>query len=131
MPRVLSDHPLQTMWGYKYDPSYGGMGLHVDVAAVNVNLWITPDEANLDAATGGLVIYTHGAPVDRGFQRFNTGGKEVYAFLESVGAKKVKIPYRANRAVVFDSSLFHESDSFRFKPGYENRRVNVTMLYGT
>ena len=131
MPRVFSEHPLQTMWGYKYDPSYGGMGLHVDVAAVNVNLWITPDEANLDAETGGLVIYTHDAPVDRGFQRFNIGGKEVYAFLESVGAKKVKIPYRANRAVVFDSSLFHESDSFRFKPGYENRRVNVTMLYGT
>ena len=50
---------------------------------------------------------------------------------EEVGAKKVKIPYRANRAVVFDSSLFHESDGFRFKPGYENRRVNVTMLYGT
>jgi tetratricopeptide (TPR) repeat protein len=131
MPRVFRDHPLQTMWGYKYDSSYTGMGLHVDVAAVNVNFWVTPDEANLDPETGGLVVYTHEAPPDRGFQRFNTGGPEVKAFLESVGAKKKRIPYRCNRAVLFDASLFHETDAFRFRQGYENRRVNVTMLYGT
>jgi hypothetical protein len=30
---------------------------HADFAAVNVNFWITPDEANLDSKTGGMIVY--------------------------------------------------------------------------
>ena len=45
-------------------------------------------------------------------------------------AKPVTIPYRANRAVIFDSDLFHKTDRIDFKSGYLNRRINVTMLYG-
>jgi hypothetical protein len=33
--------------------------------------------------------------------------------------------------VLFDSSLYHRSDSLRFKQGYKNRRINLTLLYGT
>jgi hypothetical protein len=40
------------------------------------------------------------------------------------------MPYRANRAVIFDSDLFHQTDAIRFKPGYTDRRINVTLLYG-
>lgn len=40
------------------------------------------------------------------------------------------IPYRQNRAVIFDSDLFHASDEVRPRPGYENPRINVTLLYG-
>jgi len=46
------------------------------------------------------------------------------------GAKTVTVPYRANRAVIFDSNLFHKTDTIRFAEGYENRRLNITMLYG-
>jgi hypothetical protein len=42
----------------------------------------------------------------------------------------VTIPHRANRAVIFDSDLFHETDRIAFKDGYVNRRINITMLYG-
>ena len=31
---------------------------------------------------------------------------------------------------MFDSALFHVTDTLRFKPGYTNRRINVTLLYG-
>ena len=51
-------------------------------------------------------------------------------FLDGNGAKSITVPYRANRAVIFDSDLFHETDRIRFKEGYLNRRINVTMLYG-
>jgi len=37
---------------------------------------------------------------------------------------------RANRAVIFDSDLFHETDMTDFEKGYENRRINITLLYG-
>ena len=130
LPRVIGKHMFHTMWGYKYDSRYAGIGVHADDAAINVNFWITPDEANLDPASGGLIVYTHDAPPDWSFRRFNADRAEIYRYLESVGAKKVRVPYRANRAVIFDSDLFHETDAFRFREGYENRRVNVTMLYG-
>lgn len=130
LPRVIAAHPLHATWGYKYDSRYAGIGVHADDAAVNVNFWITPDEANLDPESGGLVVYTHNAPRDWSFQRFNSDRAEIYRYLQSVEAKKVRIPYRANRAVIFDSDLFHETDAFRFREGYENRRVNITMLYG-
>ena len=45
-------------------------------------------------------------------------------------AQAITVPYRANRAVIFDSDLFHETDRIDFRPGYLNRRINVTMLYG-
>ena len=32
--------------------------------------------------------------------------------------------------VIFNSNLFHETDEYYFMKGYENRRINVTMLFG-
>ncbi|MGH7256636.1 MAG: hypothetical protein ACREI3_12775, partial [Nitrospirales bacterium] len=55
---------------------------------------------------------------------------EIRAFLTREGAQAVTIPYRANRAVIFNSDLFHETDRLRFREGYENRRINITLLYG-
>ena len=40
------------------------------------------------------------------------------------------VPYAENRVVLFNSDLFHETDTLEFKTGYENRRINVTMLFG-
>lgn len=37
--------------------SMDGISVHADSAAVNLNFWITPDEANLDPSSGGLVVY--------------------------------------------------------------------------
>ncbi|MFF3734275.1 hypothetical protein ACFYXM_29225 [Streptomyces sp. NPDC002476] len=32
--------------------------------------------------------------------------------------------------MIFSSDLFHASDAVRFRSGYENLRIDVTMLYG-
>ncbi|MFM1990151.1 MAG: hypothetical protein RJA99_3108 [Pseudomonadota bacterium] len=131
MPRVIGDRPLKTMWAFKYDGHFAGIGPHADEAAVNVNFWITPDEANLDPETGGLLVHAHEAPRDWGFRRFNAAPDEVRRLLEDSGSVATRVPYRANRALIFDSDLFHETDTFRFAPGYANRRVNITMLFGS
>jgi tetratricopeptide (TPR) repeat protein len=60
----------------------------------------------------------------------NAGILATRAFLAANGTQAVTVPYRANRAVVFDSDLFHETDVMRFRDGYLNRRINVTLLYG-
>ena len=129
-PAIIGDHPLLHFWAFKYDSSLRGINKHADFAAVNVNFWITPDEANLDPAHGGLVVWDAAAPLDWDFARYNAADDDIRAFLEREKAKAVTVPYRANRAVVFDSDLFHETDTIHFKPGYENRRINVTLLFG-
>jgi tetratricopeptide (TPR) repeat protein len=127
---IFAAHPLRYHWAFKYDSKLDGIGIHADEAAVNVNFWITPDAANLDPQSGGLVIWDKAAPLDWGFAKFNADEKAAYAFLEESGARPITIPYRANRAVIFDSNLFHKTDMIRFADGYENRRINITMLYG-
>jgi tetratricopeptide (TPR) repeat protein len=129
-PVIIGDHPLLHFWAFKYDSSLRGINKHADFAAVNVNFWITPDEANLDPAHGGLVVWDAAAPLDWDFAKYNAADDDIRAFLEREQAKPVTVPYRANRAVVFDSDLFHETDTIHFKPGYDNRRINVTLLFG-
>ena len=41
-----------------------------------------------------------------------------------------RVPYRENRAVIFDSALFHQTDVYQFRRGYRSRRINLTLLYG-
>jgi tetratricopeptide (TPR) repeat protein len=130
LPRVIRGLPLQMMWGYKCDSTLPGLGAHADSAAVNVNFWITDDDANLDPEHGGLLVYTHDAPKDWGFAKYNKDSATILSYLDSVGGVPVRVPYRANRAVIFDSDLFHASDRPHFREGYLNRRINVTLLYG-
>lgn len=44
--------------------------------------------------------------------------------------RSVKVPYRQNRCVLFNSNLFHHTDHLHFRPGYRTRRINITLLYG-
>jgi tetratricopeptide (TPR) repeat protein len=131
-PRIFKQHRLTQAWAFKHDSARRGLNIHADAAAVNVNFWITPDEANLNQETGGLVVYDKEAPRDWNFQEYNSDKNKpkILAWLTQVGAKAVKIPYRANRAVVFNSDLFHETDEIAFKDDYLSRRVNITLLYG-
>ena len=129
-PAIFKDHPLLYAWAFKYDSQLRGTEIHADEAAVNVNFWITPDEANLDPDHGGLVVWDKAAPLEWDFAKFNADIRLARGFLSRCGAKPVTVPYRANRAVIFDSDLFHETDEIRFAEGYQNRRINVTLLYG-
>jgi Flp pilus assembly protein TadD len=130
LPRVFGPHRLHLAWGIKYDSTLRGIPLHADFAAVNVNFWITPDEANLDPESGGLILWDKESPPDWPFAEYNIAGARVRTFLKDSGAKAVRVPYRANRAVIFNSALFHETDAIRFRDTYEDRRINITLLYG-
>jgi hypothetical protein len=129
-PAILGRHPLLQLWGFKYDSRLSGINIHADFAAVNVNFWITPDDANLDPEHGGLVVWDAPAPSGWDFAKYNDDVPAAREFLAQAGARPVTIPYRANRAVIFDSDLFHETDRIAFKEDYLNRRINITLLYG-
>ena len=131
-PEIIGGHPLLRWWGFKYTSQRKGINVHADFAAVNVNFWITPDEANLDPESGGLIIWDKPAPLEWSFAQYNNpdAGDTIRKYLAESGAKAITVPHKANRAVIFDSDLFHQTDNINFKEGYLNRRINITMLYG-
>ena len=130
LPGIFGAHRLEQLWAYKYDSRLQGIATHADFAAVNVNFWVTPDEANRDPSSGGLVIHRAHAPSDWAFRTYNADSARMAQFLTDAGDEPVTVPYRQNRVVIFDSDLFHRTDDLDFRPGYENRRINVTMLFG-
>ena len=132
LPKLFGKYNIGKFWGFKYDTTLGkGIGIHADFAYLNLNFWITPDEYNNDKNRGGLKVYDAPAPEDWSFDRYNTNAKEIYKFLEEKKAKCENIPYQFNRAVLFNSAYFHETDKIDFKSGYESRRINITYLFGT
>jgi tetratricopeptide (TPR) repeat protein len=131
LPGIFGHHTLRKCWAFKYDSRLSGIPMHADFAAVNVNFWITPDSANLDPAHGGLVVWNKEAPADWDFASYNSDVPAMRDFLAKSGAKPVTVPHRQNRMVIFNSDLIHETDRITFADGYENRRINITLLYGT
>jgi tetratricopeptide (TPR) repeat protein len=130
MPNVVGTQDLRQAWGFKYDQRLGGINLHADFARVNINFWLTPDEACLDNTTGGIVVYDTPPPEDWSFHKANADSATIKQHLEAKQAKMVRVPYKMNRCVLFDSTYFHTTDEIHFKEGYENRRINCTLLFG-
>ena len=66
---------LTQYWAYNYhqldlkertkrdDPMEPRIGIHSDPATVNLNIWLTPDEANLDKESGGLIVCEGPSPL--------------------------------------------------------------------
>ena len=127
---IFQDYRLMQCWAYKYDSGLKGIQIHADAAAINVNFRITPDSANLNAGNGGLVVHKVEAPLDWRFASYNADQDRIRRFLAEHDDGKLVVPHGENRAVLFNSNLFHETDRIDFKTGYENRRINVTMLFG-
>lgn len=129
-PAILGDHPLSQAWAFKALDGGGAIDLHVDDGAVSVNFWLTPDGANRVPGRGGLAIYTV-PPAGLSGGDYRSGSPAVRTFAAAHEHARETVPYRENRAVLFDSRLVHGSDAPAFAPGYANHRINITMLFGT
>lgn len=113
-----------------------GTNIHADSAAVNVNFWITDsdaveDQAALENGDGGMVIYRKEAPSVWAASSYNDERSEKGRLDFVRDAVNVSVPYKSNRAIMFNSNLLHETAPVRFKPGYTNRRINVVLLFGS
>jgi len=129
-PEILKKFPLTKAWAFKCNNQMKGIKIHADFAAININFWITPDKANLNKKTGGLLIWDKEAPKNWDFKKYNNNHLAIKNFLKKKKSKMKRIKYKSNRVIIFNSNLFHASDNFNFKKNYENRRINITLLYG-
>jgi len=131
LPDVIQQDQLEQLWAFKYDSHLGkGINVHADFARINLNFWITPDEFNLSKDNGGMIVYSEPAPRDWNYVDYNINAKKIYEYLDLHNSRSVTIPYKANRAVLFDSTLFHETDEIKFVDSYLGRRINMTYLFG-
>jgi hypothetical protein len=137
MPNIIGTSFLRNFWSYKYNNDSNdnhdqtGVPPHADLAKVNLNLWITPDEANLNQLTGGMIVYNnyrvHTKEQFATLQEQRFGTKH---FVDNNDGEITNVPYKRNRMVIFDSSLVHQTSSMHFKRGYKNKRINLTWLFG-
>jgi tetratricopeptide (TPR) repeat protein len=129
-PEILGAHPLSQAWAFKGLRAKSAVDVHADDAAVSVNFWVTPTEANLNATGGGLVVCRAPPPDNWAIKDYEADRARIVTFLEQKADDSLIVSYRQNRAVIFRSRLFHHSDRPKFASQYENHRTNLTLLYG-
>ncbi len=127
---LLAEHPLTQAWAFKGLQAQSAIDAHADDAAYSINFWLTPDEANLDPESGGLRVCRADPPKEWKIKDYAADRAQVAAFLREHGEATTRIPYKANRAVLFRSRLFHHSASPMFDTSYEHHRINITLLFG-
>lgn len=130
LPEVLGPYPLTQAWAFKGLEGSSAVAAHADDAHASINLWLTPDAANLEPEGGGLDICRVPPPPDWQIRGYDADMAEITAFMSANRGSTLRVPYRCNRAAIFRSRLFHASAAPRFAPGYENHRINLTLLYG-
>lgn len=118
---------LEQVWAYKNIFGSKALGCHADFASVNLNVWLTPDEYRIGDG-GGMIIYDREADASWSFDEYNSDSKKIAEVV--LGAKASSVPYRFNRAVIFRSGMFHESQEAEFEHCYDGLRINLTMLFG-
>ena len=122
--------PLVQGWAFKGVSSEARIGMHSDEAKLSLNIWLTPDNANLEPEHGGLIVHRHLPPADWSLSNYSDDKARIEKWILQKNTDSLEIPYRENRAVIFDSRLFHGSGSMKFADGYENQRINITLLFG-
>ena len=149
LPIIIGDERLSNFWTYKYSnvlreenvrrqAQKYGLGKHADPAKINLNMWLTPDEACTDPTRGGMTIYDIGVDsAEEYFQsQHRTFHSELNVKMKEQKTRKVNIKYKRNRMILFNSRLIHgsgvedNSQDLLFKKGYRNRRISLTWLFG-
>lgn len=121
---VYSDH-----WVLMYPRNSPGR-IHVDNASLSLTVWLTDERYNLNPRTGGLVLYDVARPDDmRVDERYTPLEAPKYVSQRTKG-RAITIPYKANRAILFDAALFHCTDRPRFDcQSSDGYRVNLSIAY--
>lgn len=125
---ALGSRKVSQLWCYKNVVGSVGVGVHADFSNVNLNIWLTPTQFNLDHESGGLLVYHAKAPEGWAFEKYNGDHDAIRDIVN--GAERSIVTYRENRAMIFDSSLFHASNGVKFENTYQAGRINLTFLFG-
>jgi len=122
---------FQRAWSFVYHNESKGVGMHCDPSLLNLNTWVSSDESVKDKSHNGLNIYKITPPKDWPRKKWNEEPESALEYIKSKNIEAVQIPYKSNRAILFNGAYFHQSNGVSMKEGIENRRVSYTMLFGS
>jgi hypothetical protein len=129
LPRVLANLSLVQHIAFMHQRN-NGLCAHSDTGRVTLDLWLTPDEYNLEPNTGGLVLYDVKRTSDQDIHQFNARPWCVEYFNKHTRGGSVTVGYKYNRAILFDARTFHASDRMRFVgDGAQTYRINYALLF--
>ncbi|MGH3831283.1 MAG: hypothetical protein ACRDRS_12700 [Pseudonocardiaceae bacterium] len=129
LPKILDGLEFVRCWSFMHQRNVG-LKVHADDGAVAVNVWMTPDEFNLLPQAGGLVLFDVKRDPTMLIHEFNTVERAEQYYKEHTKGASEKIEYGCNRAVLFDASTFHESDTVSFREeGAHTYRINLSLLF--
>jgi Flp pilus assembly protein TadD len=129
-PRIFKDVLFHNTWSYKFYSRRSGVPVHADDGKISINFWLTPDEANLNPETGGLTFWKERVPIQFFGETPDKKSKIMQKIIDDPAVEPFIVPYGSNKVALFESRLLHKTNEVEFKDGYENRRVNLTILYG-
>ena len=127
---AFSNLPLVQGWAFKGVSNNKRIGLHADDARLSINFWITPDTANLKPGRGGLIVHRKTPPSSWSMGDYIKDQVPIEEWVAENDTDPIEVPYQANRAVIFDSRLFHGSGEVEFMENFESHRINLTLLFG-
>ena len=110
VPELLGEHHLTYWWSFVYQHQRPGTDIHADQSDISLNLWITPDSANLGPEGGGSTCGTS--------RRRRTGHSTITmptaiasGAPEQDRRRQKSYPYAENRGLLFKGTLFHETST--------------------
>lgn len=133
--KFISDMSFTRAWSFIYNTISDGTAIHADPAEINFNLWVTEEESLIEKNDyNGMEIWKS-FPSDeywKGFKSYlnYTGNSNIaQKFFNEQKIDPLKVDYKFNRLIIFNSKFFHRSQPIVSKPGYENSRINYTFLF--
>ena len=129
VPKISLSKTYLRSWSFVYDNVARGAIAHADPSFINVNIWVTPDECVEDHNKNGLRIYKKHIPKGTPWELYNHWDGNIWRDHFLKDASYGTIPYKYNRAIIFEGRTFHSTDDVHMKPGDNNKRVNYTFLY--
>ena len=125
-----STYQLSDFWAMLYSKNTDG-NVHADFGDLTLTYWLTQDKYNKCSDTGGLVLYDVKRPYDMPLTQYLSSGKasEAYVDAHTAGAITV-IPYRFNRSILFNPTIFHKSNRPQFDlSALSHMRMNLTFAF--
>lgn len=126
---LIGSYELMKYWAVMCHRNVG-LHAHSDNAMLALNLWLTPDECNLNQNTGGMILHDVKRSEEMQVHEFNAAPWAIDYLKSNTKGEIIKIPYKNNRAVLFDARIFHESDIVTFdSTSVDACRINLTLAF--
>jgi hypothetical protein len=110
--------------------SNDGLSIHSDNGLATLNIYLTPDEFNLDPATGGLWLYDVKRGENQALHEFNSQPWCTEYYKKHTKGGAARVGYAFNRAVLFDARTLHAAERMRFAcKSVASHRLNLALRF--